>query len=131
MVVRAQQGNRVRRVGQLMGGAGDDRVNAAAFREELARLGWSEGRNLRIDLRYGEGDAIRIRAYAAELVELAPDVILASSPAAARALQQQTQGIPIVVAVDGPNATGVQNIARPEGNIPGSPVYILPSAVSG
>jgi putative tryptophan/tyrosine transport system substrate-binding protein len=118
---RAQQGARVRRVGQLMGGAGNDHVNTTAFREGLASFGWIEGRNLRIDLRYGDGDPVRIRAHAAELVSLAPEVILASSPAACRAVQQHTQTIPIVVAVDSPGASGVQNIARPEGNTTGFP----------
>jgi putative tryptophan/tyrosine transport system substrate-binding protein len=121
MAARAQQGERARRIGQLMGGAGNDLVNASTLREELAKLGWVEGRNLRIDLRFGEGDPVQNRAYAAELVKLAPEVIVASSGVASLAVQEQTSTIPIVMVAVGPNAGGVQNIARPEGNMTGFP----------
>jgi putative tryptophan/tyrosine transport system substrate-binding protein len=119
----AQQTVRVQRIAVLMGGAADDpvwRSYVAAFRDGLARLGWTEGYNLRTELRFGESDANHMRARTAELVGLAPDVIFASSAAAARAAQQETQTIPIVGV--GIAATTVQNIARPEGNVTGFPI---------
>jgi putative tryptophan/tyrosine transport system substrate-binding protein len=124
MAVRAQQGDHLRRIGVLMGGAGSDPLwqsYVAAIREGLAKLGWVEGRNLQIELRFGETDANRIRAQAAELVSLAPDVIATGGAAAARAMQQQTQTIPIVIiGVGDPVANGfVKSVARPEGNITG------------
>jgi putative ABC transport system substrate-binding protein len=121
---RAQRGERVRRIGWLIGGAENDlgaRASRAALQEALAKLGWIEGRNLRIDLRFGAGDPDRIRAYAAELVGLAPDVIVTSGGAAMGAVQLRTQTIPIVFTA-GPDAVAaglVRNIARPEGNITG------------
>src|SRR5262249_10511032 len=90
----AQQGGRVGRIGWLIGGAENDlasRSNRAALQEALAKLGWIEGRNLRIDLRFGAGDPDRMSAYALELVGLKPDVMLTDSGAPTRALQQQTQ----------------------------------------
>jgi putative ABC transport system substrate-binding protein len=129
LAARAQQ----RRIGILLGAAQSDRDEQAsldALREELAKLGWSEGRNLRIDLRFGVGDPDRIGAYAAELVGLAPDVILAIGGAATRALQQRTQTIPIVFTGPDPVGAGIlRNIARPEGNITGFSVF-EPSIVS-
>src|SRR5262245_8165757 len=118
------QGERVRRVGMLLDGAADDQVReayVAAFRNELARLGWVEGRNLQIDRRFGAGDPDRLRAYAVELINLTPDVIVTSTSAATRAAQQQTQTIPIVIAGAGdPIVNGiVKNLARPEGNTTG------------
>jgi putative ABC transport system substrate-binding protein len=92
--------------------------NISAFREGLAKLGWVEQRNLRMDLRFGGGEAGRIRAGAAELVSLAPDVIVTSSGAATIEVQRQTQTIPIIIT--GAGDTGiVKNISRPEGNITG------------
>ncbi len=95
----------------------------AIFRDGLARLGWTEDRNLKIDLRFGGGDPDRIRALAAELVSLAPDLIVTGfgSLPATRAVQQQTQTIPIVfTGVGDPVTNGlVKSIARPEGNITG------------
>jgi putative tryptophan/tyrosine transport system substrate-binding protein len=82
LAARAQQDSRVRRIGVLAGGTEDDsatRANLAAMREGLAKLGWIEGRNLRIDLRFTGSDPDRMRAYARELVNLAPDVIVTSS----------------------------------------------------
>jgi putative tryptophan/tyrosine transport system substrate-binding protein len=104
LAARAQQADRVRRVGVLAGAAENDQgyqASIAAFREGLAKLGWVEGRNLRIELRFGAADADRFRAYAAELVSLAPDVIVAEGGAPTRALQQQTQTIPIVISPGG------------------------------
>jgi putative tryptophan/tyrosine transport system substrate-binding protein len=123
VVARAQQSDRVRRIGVLIAGVENDRgtqVNLAALREGLARLGWIEGRNLRIDLRFGADDPDHVRASAAELVGLAPDVMVTNS-STTRAVQQQTQNIPIVITQGGdPVANGlIRNIARPEGNITG------------
>jgi putative tryptophan/tyrosine transport system substrate-binding protein len=121
---QAQQGLRARRIGALLTGAEDDplyRSYLDALREGLQSLGWTEGHNLRIDARFGGDDAGRIRAYARELVGLAPDVIVASGAPQTRALQQQTQTTPIVfVHVGDPVASGVvKSIARPEGNTTG------------
>jgi putative ABC transport system substrate-binding protein len=90
----------------------------------MAKLGWVGQRNLRIELRFGGGDADRVRAYAAELANLAPDAIVTQSLAATRAVQQQTQTIPIVITgVGDPIANGlVKSIARPDGNITGSTI---------
>jgi putative ABC transport system substrate-binding protein len=123
LAARAQQGERVRRVGVLIAGVENDRgrqVDMAAFRDGLAKLGWIEGPNVRIDLRFGTGNPDYIRASAAELVGLAPDVMV-TSVSTTRAVQEQTQTIPIVIATGGdPVANGlIQNIARPEGNITG------------
>ena len=120
LAARAQQ--RVRRVGVLL--VGDDspgRAVSTTLRDELAKLGWAEGRNLRLEVRFGADDAERIRAYAAELVELGPDVIVTSGAAPTRAVQQQTQTIPIVIAGAG-DVFGngfVKNLAHPEGNTTG------------
>jgi putative ABC transport system substrate-binding protein len=120
----AQQVGRVRRIGLLAGPAESDQsiqARIAIFREGLAKLGWSEDRNLRIDLRFGDQDADRISTYAAELVSLAPDVIVTTTGATTRAVQQQTRTIPIVITGAGdPVVIGlVKNLARPEGNVTG------------
>jgi putative ABC transport system substrate-binding protein len=124
LAARAQQGERVRRIGVLAGQPEDDpatRANLAALREGLAKLGWIEGHNLRIDLRFTGSDPDRMRANAAELVGLATDVIVATSAPATRAAQEQTQTIPIVfTAGSDPVANNLlQNTARPEGNTTG------------
>jgi putative tryptophan/tyrosine transport system substrate-binding protein len=124
LAARAQQGERVRRAGWLDGGNESDpvsRTNRAALGEALAKLGWIDGRNLKVDLRFGAGDANRMRASAAELVALAPDVIVTSGAAATLALQQATQTIPLVFTGGGDAVINglVQNIARPEGNTTG------------
>jgi len=121
---RAQQVERVRRIGWLIGRSEKDPIsqaNRTAFQEALAKLGWIEGRNLRIDIRFAADDPDHIRAYAMEFVGLAPDVIVTSAAFATRAVQQQTQTIPIVFIGGGdPAAIGlVRNIERPEGNITG------------
>ena len=120
----AQQGERVRRIGWLIGGAENDSELTnyrGAFREELANLGWREGRDLRIELRFGSGDPALIRGYAAELVDLAPDIIVTSTGATTDAVRQQTQTIPILFVGGGdPVAAGrVLSLARPDGNITG------------
>jgi putative tryptophan/tyrosine transport system substrate-binding protein len=123
--VRAdQQVERVRRICVLVFAAENDfmqRDATLAFREELRKLGWIEGGNLQIDLRFGAGDSSRTRTYAGELVSLGPDVIVTTLQLATTAAQQQTQTIPIILAgVGDPSADGtVRNIARPEGNTTG------------
>jgi ABC-type uncharacterized transport system substrate-binding protein len=124
LAARAQQ---VRRISMLQGDSTTERepaylANLAAFREALTRVGWIEGRNLRIHHRAGGNDLDRMRAAAAELVGLAPDVIVTSSTAVTQAMQQLTQSIPIVFAGAGgdPVAQGtVTSIARPQGNTTG------------
>jgi ABC-type uncharacterized transport system substrate-binding protein len=121
------QGERTRRIGVLVGLAEnerDDQANLSALREGLAKLGWIEGRNVRIDVRFGAGEPDRIRAYAAELLALAPDVMFAYGGTAASALQQRTQTIPIVFRGPDPVGAGLaRNITRPEGNITGFSVF--------
>jgi putative tryptophan/tyrosine transport system substrate-binding protein len=124
VAARAQQDGRVRRVCNLQSGTEDDKALQArlgAMRDELARLGWVEGRNLRTDLRYAGGDLARMRAIAAEFVSLSPDVIVTASVAATRAVQQQTRTIPIVFFYVGdPVENGlVASLARPEANATG------------
>jgi putative ABC transport system substrate-binding protein len=119
LAARAQQDGQVRRIAALVG----NERSFAPFREEIAKLGWIEGRNLRIDLRLSfASDPNRIRAVAAELVGLAPDAIVTTSLAATRAMQEQTQSIPIIFTGVGGNpvAAGVvSSIARPDGNATG------------
>jgi ABC-type uncharacterized transport system substrate-binding protein len=107
-----------------MGGADNDaaaQANFAAFRESLLKLGWTEGRNIRIDHRFGASDTTRFQAYAVELVGLAPDVILVGTSTVLRALLQRTQTIPIVFFnVSDPVGSGfVTSLARPGGNVTG------------
>jgi putative ABC transport system substrate-binding protein len=124
IAARAQQGERVRRIGGLMPGVAEDPENQkriAAFQQGLHELGWTDGRNMRIDYRWGEGNADRIRSSAAELVAGAPDVILATASSAVGALLQATRTIPIVfVTVTDPVGAGdVDSLARPGGNVTG------------
>ena len=96
---RAQQGDRVRRIGVLLGGDENDPANEpflSAFRQALADLGWTDGRNVRIDLRWGGDDINRLRALAQELVSLKPDIILTDGTPATVAVQRETPTIPIV-----------------------------------
>jgi ABC-type uncharacterized transport system substrate-binding protein len=128
LVAEAQPTVSKRRIGWLIGGAENDQASTAdrgALQQALARLGWIEGSNLRIDLRFGASDPDRMRAYAVELVSLMPDVLLANSGAPTRALQQRTLNIPIVFTAGGdPVVDGlVRNIARPEGNTTGFSNY--------
>jgi ABC-type uncharacterized transport system substrate-binding protein len=124
LAARAQQGERIRRVGVLMNLAADDPespARLAAFLQGLEQLGWTDGRNVRIDTRWGGGDADEFRRYAAELVGLAPDVILAVGSPGVSALQQATRTLPIVfVQVGDPVGSGfVASLARPRGNATG------------
>jgi putative ABC transport system substrate-binding protein len=121
---RAQQGERMRRVGVLMPYAADDaesRARRGAFLQALALSGWTIGHNVRLDIRWAAGDPERIRGYATELAALAPDVILAHANAAVGALLQATRTVPIVFPVAGdPVAAGfVESLARPGGNATG------------
>jgi putative ABC transport system substrate-binding protein len=121
----AQQDGRLRRIGILERGDGNDPVvqsRQGALREELAKLGWFEGRNVRFDPRFSTDDPDRLRVHADELVRLAPDVIVAPSRPATRALQQRTLTIPIVfLNVGDPVVAGVlKNVAQPEGNATGA-----------
>src|SRR5512133_2546069 len=106
---RGQQAERVRRIGLLMGTA-DDREGQArvtALKQGLQELGWIDGRNIQIEARFGGADAGRIRAHAAELVALAPDVLVGHTTPGTRALRQATSSIPIVmVAVNDPVEQG-------------------------
>src|SRR5262245_22467164 len=98
---RAQQGDRMRRIGVLMAGDENDPVRKtyiSAFTQALADLGWTDGRNARMDLRWGGDNTNRMRALAQELVGLQPDIILANSAAVTVALQRETRTIPIVFA---------------------------------
>jgi putative tryptophan/tyrosine transport system substrate-binding protein len=115
---------RVRRIGVLMNTTADDsegQARIAAFHQGLQEWGWTLGRNVRIDVRWGAVDADNSRRYAAELVALAPDVILASTSAAMGALQQTTRTVPIVFVtiVDPVGAGFVETLARPGGNATG------------
>jgi ABC-type uncharacterized transport system substrate-binding protein len=124
-VARAQQADRMRRIGVLQGGADTDdprsQPNIAAFRQALQQLGWTDGRNVKIDYRSPAGDADKARKYAAELVALAPDVILAISAPSLGALLQATRTVPIVfIAVSDPVGAGyVDSLSRPGGNATG------------
>jgi putative tryptophan/tyrosine transport system substrate-binding protein len=119
-----QQGDRVRRVGMLIPGDENDheeKRRLSAFTQALADLGWTDGRNMLIDFRWGRGDTNRMRALAQELVGLQPDIILAGGTAATIALQRETRTIPIVfVTVSDPVASGIiPRLDRPGGNVTG------------
>ena len=128
LAARAQQGDPVRRVGVLMGGDDDPegKRRLSAFTQALAGLGWSDGRNVRMDLRWAGGDINRIRALARELVGLQPEIIvtLPSTPATA-ALQRETRTIPIVfLNVGDPVASSiVARLDRPDGNATGFALF--------
>jgi len=124
LAARAQQREQVRRIGVLMSLAEDDpedRPRRAAFQQALRQLGWSEGDNLRIDYRWFGGDPVRARATAKELVDLQPDLIVATATSGLAALALQMRAIPIVfVAVSDPVGQGfVASLARPGGNATG------------
>jgi len=128
LAARAQHGERVRRIGVLMSYAADDpagQTRLLAFAQALAQLGWTEDRNIRIDIRWGAGSPERIRSYAAELVVLAPDVILAVASVTTGPLLQATRVVPIVfVQVAEPVGAGfVETLARPGGNATGFMLY--------
>ena len=98
LTARAQQGNRVRRIGMLRAGDENDPVmktRVSAFTQALADLGWTDGRNVRIDLRWAGGDINRTRAFALELVGLQPDIVVTGSIPATAAVQRETRTIPM------------------------------------
>src|SRR5271169_4879579 len=124
MVARAQQGERVRRISVLMSLDENDptaTILFSAFIQSLAGMGWTDGRNVRVDLRWAGPNINRIRALARELVGLQPDIILASSTPGTVALQRETSTIPIIFAnVSDPVASGiVPRLDRPSGNVTG------------
>jgi ABC-type uncharacterized transport system substrate-binding protein len=124
LAARAQQPERTRRIGVLLPAAADDsdsQIWVGAFLQGLAQSGWTIGRNVRIDTRWGAGNAERIRKLAAELVALTPDVILAHGSSTVRPLLQLTRTVPIVFPIAGdPVAAGlVGSLARPGGNATG------------
>jgi putative ABC transport system substrate-binding protein len=134
LTARAQQGDRARRIGVLMGGGENEndpvwKPRLSAFTQALADLGWTDGRNVRI-FRWGRGDANRIRALAQELVGLQPDIILTIGNTPTAAVQRETRTIPIVFAnVADPVTTSiVPRLDRPSGNVTGFGVSEAPLA---
>jgi putative ABC transport system substrate-binding protein len=128
LAARAQQPERVRRIGVLMNVAAADpegQAQVAAFLQALQQLGWNEGRNVRIDTRWGENDVERDSRYATELLAFAPDVILASGTLSVAALRRVTRTSPIVFAgVSDPVGAGfVDTLARPGGNVTGFMIF--------
>jgi putative ABC transport system substrate-binding protein len=128
LAARAQQAQRMRRVGVLIGFAeADPDVQSwlAAFRGGLAKLGWTEGSNFQIQLRWASDDPDRMKAFATELVDLRPDAILSVTTPVTNALVRETHTIPIViVSVADPIASGfVTNVGRPGGNVTGFALY--------
>ena len=125
VVARGQQGERVRRIGVLMSTAANDReapARIASFLRSLEQLGWTEGRNIRIDVRWAAGDLdLNSKKFAAELVALTPDVLLATAGPTVAALQAETRTVPIVFAhaVDPVGAGFVASLARPNSNATG------------
>ena len=124
LTARAQQVERVRHIGALMNAAENDpeqQARLAAFRQGLQQLGWTEGHNVRIDYRFAAGKPENYSKYAAELVALAPDVILTSGSASMPPLLQATRSVPIVFALvaDPVGAGFVDSLARPGGNVTG------------
>ena len=123
LAARGEQSNRMPRVGVLIAVADDAEGQArlGAFKNGMRDLGWTDGGNVRIEVRFAAGSVAKANDYAAELVSLAPDVLVANSSPAVAALQQRTRTIPIVFAqvVDPVSAGFVENLARPGGNITG------------
>jgi putative ABC transport system substrate-binding protein len=124
LAARAQQAERVRRIGVLMHLAADDpdgQSRVAAFLQGLQEAGWAVGRNVNVDVRWAAGEADRYRRYATEIVALTPDVILTSATPSIRAMQQATRTVPIVFVLV-PDAVGtgiVDSLSRPGGNTTG------------
>jgi putative ABC transport system substrate-binding protein len=128
LAARAQQAERMRRIGVLMNTAADDslgQARLAAFQQAMQQLGWSDGRNVRIDIRWGRNDVEQDRKYAAELVALTPDVILAVGTLSVAALQRESRTIPIVFdSVSDPVGAGfVDSLPHPGGNTTGFMIY--------
>ena len=128
LAVRAQQSERQRHIGVLLGSAADDpegKARLAAFLQALQQLGWSDGRNIQILPRFTDGETERARAYAAELVALAPDVVLTSGASTVGLMLQATRTVPVVFAgvADPVGAGFVDSLARPGGNATGFTSY--------
>jgi len=128
LAARAQQPEQMRRIGVLMNRAADDpegQASVAAFQQALQQLGWSDGRNVRIDIRWSHNDVDLDRKYAAELIALAPDILLAAGTLSVTALQRVTHTLPIVfVGVSDPVGAGVvDSLARPGGNVTGFMIF--------
>ena len=129
LAARAQQGERMRRIAVLLGGSDRDdprsQRNMAAFLKGLQQSGWTDGRNVRIDYRWPAGDADKARKYAAELVALAPDVILAVSSVSLAPLLQATRTVPVVFVgiVDPVRSSFINSLSRPGGNATGFMVF--------
>ena len=128
LTARAQQPERMRRIGVLMNLAADDpqgQARLAGFQQALQQLGWSDGRNVRFDIRWHENDTDRARTYAQELIALAPDIFLADGTVSVGALQHVARALPIVFAdvADPVGAGFVDSLSRPGGNITGFMVY--------
>ena len=124
LMARAQQPERMRRIGVVMAYAGSDpngQVQVAAFRQALQKLGWIEGRNIRIDFRYASDDSARVRALAVELLGLRPDLMVSNSNFITTILQSEVHSIPLVfVSVSDPIGSGfIKDLAQPGGNITG------------
>jgi putative ABC transport system substrate-binding protein len=124
LAAHAQRGDRVRRIAVLMSNAENDpegQARAAAFRQGLQDLGWTDGHNLRIEWRWSGGDIGRIRAHAAEIAELAPELVVANGTANLSAVRQAIRSTPIVfVVVNDPVGQGfISSLAHPGGNISG------------
>jgi putative ABC transport system substrate-binding protein len=124
LAARAQPAERMRRIGLLQGGADDNsdvQARNAAFLQGMQQLGWIEGRNIKIDYRFAAGNPERTRRYAAELIALAPDVILASGSSTTGPLRLATRTVPIVFAIvpDPVGAGFVNSLSRPGGNVTG------------
>ena len=134
LAARAQQPERARRIGVLMAYSESDRegqADVAAFRQELQRLGWIEGRNLRIDSRWAALDAEAMERFAKELVALRPDLIFSQNTPTTATLLRQTRTVPIIFAnVADPVGSGfVASLSRPSGNVTGC--TILEGSVAG
>jgi putative ABC transport system substrate-binding protein len=124
LMARAQQPERMRRIGVVMAYAGSDpngQVQVAAFRQALQKLGWIEGRNIQIDFRYASDDSARVRALAVELLDLKPDLMVSNSNFITAILQSEVHSVPLVfVSVSDPIGSGfIKDLAQPGGNITG------------
>ena len=136
VVARGQPGERVRRVGVLLPAVPDDREyqsQVSAFQQTLQQLGWTDGGNLRIEMRWATPNAAEIRKHATELVALMPDVILSHGSSTVGPLLQLTRTVPVVfpVAVDPVAAGLVDSLARPGGNATGFTTYEYGTAGKG
>jgi putative ABC transport system substrate-binding protein len=125
LAARAQQPDGGRRIGVLIAGQAQDdsiaQAQVAAFRQELEKLGWAEGRNVRIDARFAAGDLDRVQSYAVELARLKPDVALVQTSIGLTSMLRESPSLPIVfVQINDPVGSGfVASLARPGGNVTG------------